>query len=59
VKRINILSFSRDALGRVREDVIRLARLEGLEAHARAVEVRVKCHDVTSPQSDQKRKGRG
>jgi histidinol dehydrogenase len=59
VKRTNILSFSRQALAGVQGDVARLARLEGLEAHARAVEVRGKCHDVTSPQSDQKRKGRG
>jgi histidinol dehydrogenase len=59
LKRTNILSFSQQALEKVREDVVRLARLEGLEAHARAVEVRGKCYDVTSPQSDQKRKGRG
>jgi len=42
VKRTNILSFSQEALKGVREDVTRLARLEGLEAHARAVEVRGK-----------------
>jgi len=42
VKRTNILSFSQQALERVQEDVARLARLEGLEAHARAVEVRGK-----------------
>ena len=59
MKRINILSYSPEALHGVREDVALLARLEGLEAHARAVEVRETCHDVTSPQSDQKRKGRG
>jgi histidinol dehydrogenase len=59
LKRTNILSFSQKALDGVQEDVVRLARLEGLEAHARAVEVRGKCHDVTSPQLDQKRKGRG
>jgi histidinol dehydrogenase len=59
LKRINILSYSPEALRGVREDVALLARLEGLEAHARAVEVRGKRHDVTSPQSDQKRKGRG
>jgi histidinol dehydrogenase len=59
LKRTNILSFSQKALDGVKEDVVRLARLEGLEAHARAVEVRGKCHDVTSPQSDQKKKGRG
>jgi histidinol dehydrogenase len=59
MKRINILSYSPEALGGVREDVARLARLEGLEAHARAVEVREKCHEVTSPQSNRKRKVRG
>jgi histidinol dehydrogenase len=42
VKRTNILSFSRQALEGVKEDVARLARLEGLEAHARAVELRGK-----------------
>jgi histidinol dehydrogenase len=45
VKRTNILSFSQQALEKVREDVARLARLEGLEAHARAVEVRGKEDD--------------
>ncbi|MBN1254071.1 MAG: histidinol dehydrogenase [Deltaproteobacteria bacterium] len=42
LKRTNILSFSQDALDEVREDVARLARLEGFEAHARSVEVRRK-----------------
>lgn len=42
LKRTNILSCSQEALKRLREDVARLARLEGLEAHARAVEVRGK-----------------
>jgi histidinol dehydrogenase len=42
LKRTNILSFSQEALEGVREDVARLARLEGLEAHARAVELRGK-----------------
>ncbi len=40
IKRINLLSFSREALEGVKDDVARLARLEGLEAHAQAVEVR-------------------
>jgi histidinol dehydrogenase len=40
MKRINILSYSAEALNGVQGDVVRLARLEGLEAHARAVEVR-------------------
>jgi histidinol dehydrogenase len=53
VKRTNILSFSQEALEGVQEDVIRLARLEGLEAHARAVEVRGKedPHDGTQGRS--------
>ena len=42
LKRTNILSCSQEALEGLREDVARLARLEGLEAHARAVEVRGK-----------------
>jgi histidinol dehydrogenase len=42
LKRTNILSCSREALEGLREDVARLARLEGLEAHARAVEMRGK-----------------
>jgi histidinol dehydrogenase len=42
LKRTNILSCSQEALEGLREDVVRLARLEGLEAHARAVEVRGK-----------------
>ena len=42
LKRTNILSCSQEALEGLREDVARLARLEGLEAHARAVEMRGK-----------------
>jgi histidinol dehydrogenase len=42
LKRTNILSCSQEALEKLRDDVARLARLEGLEAHARAVEVRGK-----------------
>jgi histidinol dehydrogenase len=42
LKRTNILSCSQEALEGLREDVARLARLEGLEAHARSVEIRGK-----------------
>jgi len=42
VKRSSIVSFSRPALQGLASEVIHLARLEGLEAHARAVEIRVK-----------------
>lgn len=40
VKKISVISFGRDSLARVRSDVELLARMEGLEAHARAVEAR-------------------
>jgi len=42
LKRTNVLFFSSDALKHVGGDVASMARLESLEAHARAVEVRVK-----------------
>jgi len=42
LKKTNVLFFSSDALRRVEGDVAHLARVESLEAHARAVEVRVK-----------------
>jgi len=41
VKRSSLVSFSRDALARIGREVAHIARLEGLEAHARAVEVRL------------------
>jgi histidinol dehydrogenase len=42
VKRSSIVSYSKDALRELAADVIHLARTEGLEAHARAVEIRTK-----------------
>jgi len=41
VKRSSVVSFSRKALGRLGGQVAHIARLEGLEAHARAVEARL------------------
>ncbi len=41
VKRSSVLAFSREALQRLAGPVVRIARLEGLEAHARAVERRI------------------
>jgi histidinol dehydrogenase len=35
------LSFSKKGLAEVRDTVVGIARLEGLQAHARAVEVRL------------------
>lgn len=40
LKKISVLSYSPEALQRDAEDIICLARREGLEAHARAIEVR-------------------
>ena len=40
VKRISFTQFSRERLQRVAKDITILARTEGLEAHARAIEVR-------------------
>lgn len=40
VKRISFTQFSRERLQRVAKDITTLARTEGLEAHARAIEVR-------------------
>lgn len=41
LKRINVVAYSREALAETGRQVITLARAEGLEAHARAVEVRL------------------
>ena len=40
VKKISVISYSDEALQRDADDIMYLARKEGLEAHARAVEVR-------------------
>ena len=40
VRRMNVLSVDRKALARIGADAALLARAEGLEAHARAVEMR-------------------
>ena len=40
VKRISFIQFSRERLQEVAKDITTLARTEGLEAHARAIEVR-------------------
>lgn len=44
VKRSSVVSYSREALGRLGQQVAHIARLEGLEAHARAVEMRLAGH---------------
>jgi histidinol dehydrogenase len=41
LKRTNVLNLDRDDLERLREATVRLAELEGLSAHAHAVEVRL------------------
>jgi histidinol dehydrogenase len=42
IKKTSLLSFSREGLSRVKDAVIRIAEMEGLQAHARAVEVRTR-----------------
>ena len=42
LKKTSIISFTRDALRTVAPDIIRLARAESLDAHARSVEQRLK-----------------
>ena len=41
VKRISVISFTRDGLSGLGKTVTRLAHLEGLDAHAKAVEMRI------------------
>jgi len=59
VKRSSIVSFSREALGRLGREVVHIARLEGLEAHARAVEVRLPRIDSPAVSSGTNRKPPG
>ncbi len=40
LKKSNVISFSQGALSAFREHVLRMAAMEGLDAHARAVEMR-------------------
>ena len=40
LKKSNIISFSKEALSEFREHVLRMASMEGLDGHARAVEMR-------------------
>lgn len=42
VKKSSILSFSEDGLQRLGKDIIEIAELEGLEAHAKSVSIRLK-----------------
>ena len=44
LKKTSIISFTQDALRTVAPDIIRLARAESLDAHARSVEQRLKKH---------------
>jgi histidinol dehydrogenase len=40
LKKSNIISVSQEALSEFREDILRMAAMEGLDAHAKAVEMR-------------------
>ena len=40
IKRSSFICYSREALGRVKDDISRLAKHEGLEGHSRSVQIR-------------------
>ena len=40
LKRSSLISFNEEAFGRAAGPVVRMARAEGLEAHARSIEIR-------------------
>jgi histidinol dehydrogenase len=42
IRKSNIISYTKDDLYKVKDHVIRLAHMEGLDAHAQSVEVRLK-----------------
>ena len=41
IKSTSIIEYDRDKLAKSAEDIIRLARAEGLDAHAKSVQIRV------------------
>ena len=43
MKRTSIISYTQEALNDVSEDIIHLAETEGLDAHARAIQMRRGC----------------
>jgi histidinol dehydrogenase len=46
IKRISTISYSREAFLPIADNIARLARAEGLEAHARSAEIRKAAHDA-------------
>jgi len=42
VRRSNIVSYAKDDLARAKDHIVRMAHMEGLEAHAHSVEVRLR-----------------
>jgi histidinol dehydrogenase len=42
LKRSSVISLSAEGMAKLGEAAVQLARLEGLEAHARAVQMRIK-----------------
>jgi histidinol dehydrogenase len=41
IKKSSVVSYSRQALFDHADDIMKLARYEGLEAHARAIQIRI------------------
>ncbi|KMK77467.1 histidinol dehydrogenase [Alkalihalobacillus pseudalcaliphilus] len=52
VKKSSIISYSKTALQKNGEQIMALARMEGLEAHARAIEIRMKGRDDNENRND-------
>ncbi len=50
VKKSSLLSFGKDALRQIYEDVADFAKMEGLTAHANAMEVRFETDDNRIPE---------
>jgi len=45
MKKSGLIAFSQDALRRFAEKVVQIARVEGLEGHAQAVDIRMRPED--------------
>jgi histidinol dehydrogenase len=45
MKKSSIVSFSKAGLERLGKEIVQIAELEGLSAHARSVSIRIECKD--------------
>lgn len=56
IKKTSLIHYSKAAFKKEAADIIRLAEIEGLDAHANSVKVRLKLESFTSPRSRRRRK---